>query len=189
MDAFELEHDCGFQISRATPEGPDKPRGITQEGKMRGKFKVEITRVDGRVENFEFYNDIVNVGKNMIFNVMFNSATQSPTWYIGLVSATSFTAFAAGDTMSSHAGWAESAVYSGGVRPTWTCGSATGQAITNASPVTFNITGSDTLQGIFVCDNNTLNGTAGNLWAEAAFASTVPVNNGDQVKITYTVSS
>lgn len=189
MNQFSLVQDHSFDIVRATPEGPDKPREMSQKSKLRGHFKVEITRKDGTIENFEFDNDIVNVGKNMILNVMFNSATASATWYVGLISNTAFSALAAADAMNSHAGWAESAVYSGGVRPTWTVGSASGQAVTNSSPVVFNITSSDTLYGIFICDNNTISGTSGNLWATAAFASTVPVNNGDQVKITYTISS
>jgi hypothetical protein len=43
------------------------------------------------------FNDITNVGKNYIFNVMFNGGTQiaNNSWFIGLISLTSYSAMAA----------------------------------------------------------------------------------------------
>lgn len=191
MHKIDRTQSVGLEITRAGETNKEHIHGPLDGWKPKGHFKGEIIRKDGTVEPFEMNNDIVNVGKNMILNVMFNGGTASgnSAWVIGLINNAGFSALAAADTMASHTGWAEFVGYSGGVRPGWGSGSASGQAVTNGTAVTFNITSSATLYGVFICDNNTLSGTSGNLWATAGFASTVPVNNGDQIKITYTVSS
>lgn len=137
------------------------------------------------------HNDITNVGKNYIFNVMFNDGTQiaNSSWFIGLISLASYSALAAADTMSSHAGWIEFTSYSQTNRVAWGSGTATTQSTTNASPATFDITGSGTVKGVFITSNSTKSGTTGTLWATALFGADVPVTNGDQLKITYTVSA
>ena len=48
------------------------------------------------------------------------------------------------------------------------------------------MTGTAVIKGVFL--NSDATGTAGTLWATAAFASTVSVVNGDTLKVTYTVS-
>jgi len=121
---------------------------------------------------------------------MFNDGTQiaNSSWYIALIDNGGFSALSASDTMSSHSGWSEFVTYSQSTRVAWGSGAASGQATTNASPATFDITGSGTIYGIFVTSGSAKSGTSGTLWATAGFASTVPVSNGDQLKITYTVS-
>lgn len=154
-----------------------------------GYFLVEHRNKAGKLIGvYRVPNGIVDVGMNMILETMFHAGSQSTTWYIGLVDNSGFTAFADADTMGSHAGWTESTVYTQATRPQWTMGAAASRQITNASTVDFSINGSATLKGIFVADNNTKGGTSGVLWATAAFSSTVAVQNGDTLKITYTVS-
>lgn len=137
-------------------------------------------------------NLVVNQGKNDFLNVYFASGTQTATasWFMGLISDVGFTGIVAGDTIASHGGWAEFTSYSESTRVAWgQAGPATGvTTITNASPATFNITGSGTLKGGFIVTNSTKGGTTGKLWAAALFASAVPVNNGDQMKVTYNLS-
>lgn len=139
-------------------------------------------------------NDITNEGVNTLLNVMFNGATQiaNNSWFIGFINNASFSALANADTMASHAGWLEATFYSQSTRPAWASGTATTgvRSVTNPSAVVFNINGSGgTLYGIFVTSNSTISGTTGKLWATAPFASPVPVNNGDQLNITYTTSA
>jgi hypothetical protein len=157
--------------------------------KVKGRFIAEVTRKNGTVEKHELFNAVTNEGKNKLFDVMFDSATQITTWYIGLMDNASYSASPVTDTMSSHAGWLEFDDYSESVRQTWDAGPAASQAISNASPATFNINASGTLRGIFVNSVSTKNGTTGTLWATALFSSTLAVSNGDQIKITYTVSA
>lgn len=147
---------------------------------------------DGRcIDRFETHNGITNVGKNKILDDMFNDGTQTAnsSWYIGLIDASGYTALADTDTMASHSGWNEFTTYSEANRVAWGSGAAASQSTTNASPATFNITGTATVKGVFVPTNNTKSGTTGTLWSTALFSADVPVSNGDQLKVTYTVSA
>lgn len=140
------------------------------------------------------FNDITNEGVNTLFNVMFNSATQiaQNAWYIGFVDNSGSPSLANADVMNSHAGWTEFTNYSQSTRVSWTSGTAgTGvRTVTNASACVFNINGGGgTVYGIFVTSGSAKAGTTGKLWATAAFASPVPVSNGDQLNITYTTSA
>jgi len=156
---------------------------------LKGHFRVEHYNKDGKLlATYRFPNGIVDVGLNMILDVMFDGGSQSTTWYIGLVDNSGWTAFANADTMASHAGWSESTAYTETARPEWTAGTPSSRSITNSSTVDFSINASVTLKGIFIVDNATKSGTSGTLWSTAAFASTVSANSGDTLKITYTVS-
>jgi hypothetical protein len=153
--------------------------------------KIEHYRDGKLLDVYSLHNDITNEGKNTILDVMFHDGTQiaSTSWYIGLISNSGYSALAAGDTMSSHGGWTEFTGYTQSTRVAWGPGAAASQSITNASPATFDINATGTLKGIFVASNSTKSGTTGKLWATGLFAADVPVSNGDQMKITYTVSS
>ena len=108
--------------------------------------------------------------------------------------ASTFTQFQATDVMTSHTGWAEFSSYTvsgnGTNRGTWSQGSAAAQAITNASPVTYDFTGfsgTASVQGIFVVSDPAKTGTAGLLWSSASFLAPLSVQSGDQLRVTYTV--
>lgn len=158
---------------------------------FQGRYRVELVRENKLITFREGPNGITNAGKNDILDVYFSDGTQTAGagWYIGLIDNSGFSALAAADTMSSHAGWNEFTTYSESTRVAWGPGTPASQSITNASAATFNINGSGTVYGIFVVTNSTKSGTTGTLWATAAFSATVPVSNGDQLKVTYTVSA
>jgi hypothetical protein len=157
---------------------------------LKGRFIAEIIRAkDGSVEKYDITNAVTNEGKNKLFDVMFDSATQITAWYIGLIDNTSYSSSPVTDTMSSHAGWIEHTAYDEATRQTWDAGPAASQAITNGTAATFTISATGTLRGIFVVSNSTKSGTTGTLWSTALFASTLAVADNDQVKITYTVSA
>ena len=159
---------------------------------LEGRFQVEHFR-DGKLLNtYEMPNGITNEGKDHILDVEFSDATQiaGTGWFIGLVDLSGFTALADADVMSSHAGWNEFTSYSEANRVAWGPGTPASQSITNSSAATFNISGNGTVKGIFIVTNNTkADETTGILWSTALFAADVPVSNGDQLKITYTVSA
>lgn len=158
----------------------------------KGKWVVEHRDKDGNLKGtYDFPNDITNQGKNSIFEVYFHDGTQiaSSSWFIGLISSSGYSALAAADTMSSHAGWTEFTGYSESTRQAWGPGTAASQSITNATPATFSINSSGTVKGIFVVSNSTKSGTTGTLWSTALFSADVPVTNGDELKVTYTVSA
>lgn len=145
---------------------------------------------DGKVLSREqTHNGITTAGKNSLFDVYFRAQAQLASWYFGLIDNSGSPTLAAGDTMSSHAGWTEFTTYSEGTRVQWSPGAASSASITNGTAVTFNISGSGTLYGMFVVSNSTKGGTTGTLWATAAFSSTKAVVNADQIKLTYTLSA
>lgn len=159
--------------------------------KWNDTFKVEHIRNGCVINEFECKNDITNVGKNDLLDVYFKEGTQTleADFCIGLINASGYTGVAAGDTMGSHSGWAEFTSYSQANRVAWGQGAPASQAITNSSPATFDITATATLKGVFVPTEDTKGGTTGTLWATALFAADVNVVNGDQLRITYTVSA
>jgi hypothetical protein len=162
---------------------------------VAGQFTIDI--IDGEtglVKYSEtFSNLVVNQGKQDLLTVYFSdgTATASSSWFMGLISNSGYSAIAAADTAASHAGWTEFTGYSQATRPLWgqvAPGSGV-TTITNTSPATFDITSSGTLKGGFIITNSTKGGTTGKLWSAALFSADVPVNNGDQMKVTYTLST
>lgn len=192
-DNVRASESASIEIVRRN--GPlEAQHGLHELWNPGGMLDVEFSHADGEIfQKFGIHNLVTTQGKNKILDVMFGSATQITSWYMGLVTNTSFSAFAAGDTaaqIGGSNGWTESTVYSSvysGARKAWSPAAASAGSITNTSVVTFNITSSDTLKGAFIVSASS--GTSGTLWAEVAFPSTVPVNNGDDVKVTYTLSS
>jgi hypothetical protein len=151
--------------------------------------KAQLFDKDGNLKwEDEFFNGIVDVGIHYMLDTAFNSGAASATWYMGHIDSVGYSALADADTMSSHAGWAESVGYSEATRPEWTADAAASRAVTNSTTVDFSINATDTLKGIFIADNNTKSGTTGTLWATALFSSDASVTSGDTLKITYTVS-
>jgi hypothetical protein len=197
MDRFKIEQLIEVDVFNKISGKTRKIRGLANQLNLQG-FYPAIEHY-GRNEDgslflkdiYQLHNDITNEGKNTILDVMFKDGTQiaSTSWYLGLISNSGYSALAAGDTMSSHTGWTEFTGYSQSTRVAWGPGAASGQSTTNATPATFDINATGTLKGIFVTSNSTKSGTTGKLWATGLFAADVPVSNGDQMKITYTVSS
>lgn len=166
------------------------PGGLCDLLKPRGVFNWEIVGKDGKSKGKgTFPNGITNDGLNKLLNVMFVATTQLTTWYVGLISSTSYSALAAGDTMASHSGWTESVAYSGSTRPQWTAGTSTSKSTTNSSTVDFAINADGTvIKGIFITSDNTKSGTSGTLWSTGLFTGDQTLANGDTLKITYTVN-
>lgn len=175
--------DGGIHIAGMVPEED----GFQPLGWLNLKHYDSKGREKGQ---YQFRNLVVNQGKNDILEVYFHdgTATAAASWFMGLIVDTGFTGIVAGDTAASHGGWNEFTGYSQSTRPLWGQGAASGQAITNASPVTFDITSSGNLKGGFIITNSTKSGTSGKLWAAALFTAPVPVSNGDQMKATYNLS-
>ncbi len=180
-------NECGF--NQEVGVNIDRGRGIDSDVKPRGYFDVEIWRY-GKLYHKELVpNGVTNIGKDEILDSYFRNQAPPALWHLGFIDNAGFSALAATDTMASHAGWVESTAYSEANRPTWVTVAATAQSISNTTPATFSINGTATLFGIFAVDENTKGGTTGILWATAGFASTIPVINGDILKITYTVNA
>ncbi|MEN6367688.1 MAG: hypothetical protein ABFC88_12830 [Thermoguttaceae bacterium] len=193
--------DVGLVANRATVDRLN----------FKGVYHVEHWRGGKLLRAFDVPNLITNEGKNRALNVMFHAAPQLTTWYIGLIAGPTAVPAAADiyanirTDASGGNNWSEFVDYvdhansdSAITRPEWTEDAAGSQQISNSSQVLFNIVTSQpspSVYGLFLCAGTNAqtkadhtSGSANCLWNAVAFTSgTVPVTNGDQLKVTYTV--
>jgi hypothetical protein len=156
-----------------------------------GQFHVLCYDKDGNLKWEENnHNLVVNVGIQYMAGVALTSTTQITTWYIGLWGAGASNAPAAGDTMSSHAGWTEFTGYSGSSRisPTFTAATnANPSVVTNATAAAFSINASGTVGGAFLTSGSLKSGTTGTLFSGSDFTGgDRAVVSGDTLNVTYT---
>lgn len=91
--------------------------GSQDSAKATGHYLVECHDKDGNLKwSVDSDNLVVNVGLQYMAGVALTSTAQITTWYIGLYGAAASNTPAAGDTMSSHAGWTEVTDYSESTR-------------------------------------------------------------------------
>ena len=160
-----------------------------------GRFDFECIGADGKVKWTESVpNLVVNVGLAYMAGTALTSVTQITTWYIGLYGAGASNTPAAGDTMSSHAGWTEVVPYSNATRVACTFVTATtanpSVATNTASPASFSINATSTVGGAFLTSGSAKSGTAGTLFSAVDFSSPGDraVTSGDTLNVTYTMS-
>lgn len=161
----------------------------------KGRFTVECFDKDGNLKwKEENDNLVVNVGLQDMNTKYFSGSSYTAAWYIGLYGAASSNNPAAGDTMSSHAGWTEVTAYSQATRPAAVFGTATTanpSVISNsASVAVFSINGTTTVGGAFLTSNNTKSGTTGTLFSASDFQAPGDrsVVSGDTLNVTYQFS-
>ena len=176
--------------------------GVTQGGMAdhaagaKGFYTVQCFDADGNLKWEEVTpNTVVNVGLQDMNTQYFKGTTYTAAWYLGLITGPgSGNTYAAGDTMSSHAGWTENTDYSQATRPACSFGTATTanpSVISNSSSAaTFSINGTATIAGAFLVNNSTKGGSTGTLFSAANFSSPGDraVVSGDTLTVTYTFS-
>ena len=161
----------------------------------KGVYKIQCHDAQGNLKwEDEAPNLVVNVGLQDMNAKYFTGSAYTAAWYIGLYGSGATNSPAAGDTMSSHAGWTEVVAYSQATRPACTFGTPTtanpSVATNSASPATFSINATTTVGGAFLTSNNTKSGTTGTLYSAADFSAPGDraVTNGDTLSVTYTLS-
>ena len=167
----------------------------SEQAQATGVYYVECHDKDGKLKwTAESKNLVVNAGLAYMAGTALTSVTQITTWYIGLYGAGASNTPAAGDTMSSHAGWTEVVPYSNATRVAATFATATTanpSVVTNsASPATFTINATSTVGGAFLTSGSAKSGTTGTLFSAADFSSPGDrsVVSGDILSVTYTFS-
>ena len=170
-------------------------KGVHESLNATGKYVVECYDKDKNLKWVaESKNLVVNVGLQYMAGVALTSTAQITSWYVGLYGAAASNTPAAGDTMSSHAGWTEDTTYSNATRVAATFAAATNanpSVVTNsASKAQFDINGTTTIGGAFLTSGSAKGGTTGTLFSAADFASPGDrsVVNGDILLVTYTFS-
>ena len=145
-------------------------------------FDVQCHDADGNEKWAEsFRNLVTNVGKTSLLNIMFGSTAKIATWYLGLISTLS-TGPAVGDTLASKA-WTESTAYTA-PRKTLAFTNTATQSIV-ATAITFTMNATDTINGCFVADASSGNGTV--LYSAGTFTAR-PVVSTDQLTVTVTLT-
>jgi hypothetical protein len=167
----------------------------SEQASATGVYHIECHDKDGNLKwSTDSKNLVVNAGLAYMAGSALTSVTQITTWYIGLYGAAASNNPAAGDTMSSHAGWTEVTAYSNSTRVAATFATATTanpSVVTNsASPATFNINGTTTVGGAFLTSGSAKSGTVGTLFSAADFGSPGDrsVVSSDTLSVTYTFS-
>tara|TARA_R110000868_G_scaffold61161_2_gene185982 strand:- start:681 stop:1259 length:579 start_codon:yes stop_codon:yes gene_type:complete len=160
-----------------------------------GRFNFECVGSDGKVKWTESVpNLVVNAGLAYMAGSALTSVTQITAWYVGLYGAGASNTPAAGDTMSSHAGWTEVVPYSNATRVACTFATATtanpSVATNSASPAAFTINATSTVGGAFLTSGSAKSGTVGTLFSAVDFSSPGDraVVSGDTLNVTYTMS-
>lgn len=165
-----------------------------------GVYVVECTGADGKLKwRDEFPNTVTTAGKNLLLDTLLSGSGYSVTGpYMGLISSASWSAIAAGDTMSSHAGWLEAGganapTYSGS-RKTVAFNAASSGSKAASAAASFSITGTGTVKGGFLVLGSgasaTVDNTGGVLYSAGLFSGgDRAVTNGDTLNVSYTASA
>lgn len=163
----------------------------TQENaQMSTAYTIECIGADGQVKwSEDFHNLVTTAGLNDLLTQYFKGSAYTAAFYVGVTAATP--TFAAGDTMSSHGGWAESSAYSQATRPALTLGTAASGSIDNsASKAQFSINADATIGGAFLSTNSTKGGTTGTLYGGGAFTEgNRVVKSGDTINVQATLTA
>jgi hypothetical protein len=167
---------------------------------VKGRFVVECIDPTGKFKwRDTIDNVVVNVGKNLAFDTVLSGSAYTVVGpFMGLISSVGYAAGPVpGDTMASHAGWTEAG---GANAPTytaprktcvWSAASAGSKALSSA--LTFAMTASGTVKGVFIVLGtgavSTIGDTNGTLWSSGLFSSgDKVVGNGDTITASYSVS-
>ena len=173
--------------------------GLGERAEAHGRYEIECIGTDGERKWRETIDNVVcTLGKNLALDSFLAGSGYTVTGpYVGLISSVSYTAVAAADTMTSHAGWLEAGLanlptYSGGRKTAaWAAAASGAKALSAAA--SFGITSSGTVKGAFVCFGSgavvTKDDTGGVLWSAGTLASgDKAVINGDVLNISYSAS-
>ena len=139
-------------------------------------------------------NLVTDVGARYLLDNGLAGSAYTATFFLGLISLTSYSAVAAADTMSSHAGWLEAGAtnapaYSESTRRTaaWAAASSRSKAL--SAGLVFTFTNSGTVKGPFLTTVSTKDGTTGTLYSAGLFTGgDQPVVNTNTLTVSYTAS-
>jgi hypothetical protein len=173
--------------------------GLGEHAEAHGRYEIECIGADGRLKWRDVIENVVaTVGKNLMLDTAFAGAAYTVAGpFMGLISSTSYTAVAAGDTMASHAGWLEAGganapTYTGNRKTAvWSAATAGGKALSAA--LSYAITSTGTVKGAFLVYGTgavaTKDDANGVLWSAGTFTTgDKAVVNGDTLNCNYSSS-
>jgi hypothetical protein len=195
-------HDeCDTSVERGPSwTGDGENRELNERMGLQGRFEAVCYDKDGNEKwRDTIENTVMTVGKNLALDTLLaGSAYTTVGPYMGLISSTSYTAIAAGDTMASHGGWLEAGNANA---PTYTSprktavfSAASGGAKALSAALSFAITGTGTVKGCFIVTGtgalSTIDNTAGTLLSAGLFSGgDKAVANGDTLNVSWSLSA
>lgn len=172
---------------------------LNEAAEAHGVYFVQCFDKDGNLKWEDTAKNVVTtVGKNLALDTYLAGSAYTVTGpFMGLISSTSFSAVAAADTMSSHAGWLEAGSANAPTytspRKTcaWSAASAGSKSLSAA--LSFAITGSGTVKGCFIVFGSgavsTIDNTSGTLYSAGLFTGgDKVVANTDTLNVSYSTS-
>lgn len=204
-ESCQAEGVYTFKCLEVIPERKSEYDALFQKMLANIQNNIDVSELEAELATFpmqEIWEDTIDnvvctVGKNLMLQTALTGSAYTVTGpYMGLISSVGYTAVAAADTMSSHAGWTEAGstnapTFAARVAPSF--GTASAGAISTSTPVSFTMTGAGTLVGAFITYGTgavtTLMNTGGTLLSAGAFTGgNQPVNSGNVVQVTYSLS-
>jgi hypothetical protein len=186
MDLIKVGEVIGAKMSTGTD--------VDEISLVKGHYDIECRDSEGNLLWSDGFDNLVPTGG---LNELLVSGIYSLTSYMGLISASGYTAVSGTDTMTSHSGWLEASSSAapgyGTTRPSvaWSALPTTGQLVSAAA--TFVASGaSGTIEGAFIVTGTGANATVGNttgvLFSAGALTTPQPVIGGNTVTMTYTLN-
>ena len=175
-----------------------EPKMVMSEGgllvpaqplRVGGLFHGQIIRRGRVVDEFTDANLVVNEGLNSLLNIMFNGATQIPTWYLGIFEG-NYTPVAGIAAATIVAASTECTAYTNATRPEYVEAASSAQSTTNsANRASFVFNATKTIYGAFLTSASAKSATTGTLFSAARFSTSKAVESGDELLLTYTFTA
>lgn len=159
------------------------PRRLARSTRLR-RFVRPFFRV---IDRERIHNLMPTEGLSHMLSTEFAGGSQVSTWYIGLFEG-NYTPIAA-DTMAAFpAAATECTAYDETVRQTY-AEAVSGASVTNsANKAEFTMSSTKTIYGAFISSSSVKGGTTGVLASAAKFSAAKPVDDGDLLRITASIS-
>lgn len=162
---------------------------VPQDIRGHGRYEAQIIRAGEVIDQFEFDNLVANEGLNSLLGVYLHGDTQITAWYMGVFEG-NYTPVSSDTAAVIASNSTESSAYTSSTRPSYTPASPSAQSITNsANRATFTFNATKNIYGAFIISSATIGGTAGTLFSAARFPAAKPVQNNDQLLLTYTFNA
>lgn len=169
--------------------------GAEETIRLIGRYEVQCIGPNGELKWEDVIdNTVVTVGKNDVLDKYLGLAAPASI-FCGLISGTGFSAIAAADTMSSHAGWLEAGNANDpdytAPRKTPSFSAASGGVKSTSAVMAFAMLNTGTVKGAFmvVGGSSTIDNTTGTLLSAGLFSGgDKSVGNGDTLNVSWSLT-
>lgn len=156
-----------------------------------GRFRLRFTdRRRGLLWDLPLDNAATTQGANHLLARGFQAAA-ARSWFLGIISATGYTAVSTADTHASHAGWSEFVALTAGARVSWSVNPAQGGRIASSAAQSIQVSADGSVRGVFLASLAPLGSVAaaGLLYSTAVAGANYAVSAGGILSVTYSLTT